>query len=137
MLFDPFTMLDEMLKEPVRAFVPASDITVSDGDVVVTMDLPGFSREDVELEVLGGYLTVRGERVRPQLAEGTRLTHGERLFGAFERRIRLPEGVDADAITASMDNGVLSLIIPKPEAMKPRAIEIQAGGDRQLTAGTV
>ena len=54
-------------------------------------------------------------------------------MGAFERRIRLPKGVDSDSITASMENGVLSLIVPKPEAMKPKTIAIGAGTEqRQL-----
>lgn len=114
-------------------FLPPADVTVSDGDLVLTMDLPGVTADDLEIEVVDGTLAVRGERRRPKLAEGTRWTHMERAFGRFDRRINLPEGVDPDKVTASFDNGVLSLIVPKPERMIPRTIAIgSAGGQRQL-----
>jgi len=137
MLFDPFAPFDQLTRTVARsAFLPPADVTVSDGDVVLTMDLPGLTAEDLQLEVLDGHLVVRGERRRPEVTEGTRWTHSERTFGAFERRLRLPDGVDPDRITASMDNGVLSLIVPKPERMRPRAIQIQSGGQRELAATT-
>lgn len=115
------------------AFSPPLDLTVSDGDVVLTMDLPGFTADDISVELVGGHLIVRGERQRPEVSEGTVWAHSERTFGRFERRVRMPEGVDADAITASMDNGVLSLIVPKPERMRPKSIAIgSSGGQRRL-----
>jgi len=87
------------------------------------------------IEVLNGELVVRGERMRPELAEGSRWAFTERTFGRFERRLQLPRGVDPDAITASMDNGVLSLIVPRPEALKPRTIQIGSGTQqRELEA---
>jgi HSP20 family protein len=82
-------------------------------------------------------LVVRGERKRPELADGTTFAHVERGFGAFERRIRVPRGVDADHITASLDDGVLSLIVPKPEQLKPKTIPIGSGtGQRELETTT-
>ena len=135
MIFDPFLTLDPIFTPRVRSFLPPADITVSDTDLVLTMDLPGLTAEDLDIQVLDGQLILRGERKRPEPSGGSRFTHSERLFGAFERRVRLPGGVDPEAITASMDSGVLSLIVPKPEKLKPRAIEIQPGGARQLTAG--
>jgi HSP20 family protein len=63
--------------------------------------------------------------------------HRERAFGAFERRIKVPDGVDPDGITASLDNGVLSLIVPKPERLKPKTIAISPGSEqRQLETAT-
>ena len=119
---DVFTPLSV---QPNRAtFLPAADVTVSDSDLVLTLDLPGFTADDLEIEVVDGYLAVRGERKRPETAEGTRWAHNERAFGRFERRITLPDGVDPDAITATMDKGVLSLIVPKPARMIPRTIAI-------------
>jgi HSP20 family protein len=118
------------------AFRPPADVTVSDGDIVLTMDLPGLTAADLTIELVEGYLAVRGERPVPQVAEGSRRVHGERGFGRFERRLKLPEGIDPDKVTASMDHGVLSLIVPKPERMVPRTIEIGSGDDqRQIGAG--
>jgi HSP20 family protein len=136
MLFDPFAGFGPAFRTAGRAgFLPAVDATVGENDIVITIDLPGLTAEDVEIELLKGELYVRGERTRPQPAEGTQWAHSERTFGSFERRIGLPEGVDPDAITASMDNGVLSLIIPKPEAIKPRTIAIGSGSEQRQLAG--
>src|SRR4051794_11478243 len=71
-------------------------------------------------------LVVRGRRTRPELEEGSTWAHAERPFGAFERRVQLPEAVDADAITANMDAGVLSLIVPKPDRLTPKSIPIKS-----------
>jgi HSP20 family protein len=128
---DVFTPLSAHLNR--STFLPPADVTVSDSDLVLTLDLPGLTADDLEIELVDGYLAVRGERKRPEAAEGTRWAHNERAFGRFERRITLPDGVDPDAITATMDNGVLSLIVPKPARMIPRTIAIGSGTDqRQL-----
>ncbi len=132
---DVFTPVSAQLNR--AAFLPAADVTVSDSDLVLTLDLPGLTADDLEIELADGYLSVRGERKRPEVAQGTRWAHNERTFGRFERRIALPDGVDPDAITATMDKGVLSLIVPKPERMIPRAIQIGAGSEhRELETTT-
>ena len=126
LLFDPFAPFDSFVPRASgrAAFVPAADISVSQNDLVLTMDLPGLTADDLEIELHDGDLVVCGERRRPQLQEESRWVHAERTFGAFERRVKLPDGIDPDAITASMADGVLSLIVPKPERMKPRTIAI-------------
>jgi HSP20 family protein len=135
-LTDPFLPFFSLPRTNV--FVPATDVTVGEGDLVLTLDLPGLTAEDVSIELADGTLTVRGERNRPQLADGATWVHAERAFGAFERRITVPKGVDADRIAASMDNGVLSLIIPKPDRLKPKTIAIgSATEQRRLEAATV
>jgi HSP20 family protein len=128
LLTDPFAPFFTSVPR-AATFLPPADVTVSEGDLVLTLDLPGLTADDVSIELVDGFLTIRGERKRPQLAEGTSWVHSERAFGAFERRIAVPKGVDADAIMASMDNGVLSLIVPKPDRLKPKAIAIASGGD--------
>jgi HSP20 family protein len=133
--FDPFEpLVSQLARTP--AFVPATDVAVSDGDLVLSMDVPGLTEDDLSIELVDGYLVVRGERSRPDVGESANLTHLERAFGTFERRIKVPDGVDADAITASLDNGVLSLIVPKPERLKPRAINIgSARRELETTTG--
>ena len=138
MLFDPFAPLDQLLSRPGGrvAFVPATDVVTGEGDMVLTMDLPGLTTDDLNIEVLDGVLSVKGERKRPELPEHARWGHAERMFGAFERKIGLPDGVDPERIMASMENGVLSLIVPKPERMKPRTVQITSGEKRELTTAT-
>jgi HSP20 family protein len=135
MLFsDAFLPLTSMAR---TAYLPPVDVTVSEGDLVLAFDVPGLTADDLSIELHGGELIVRGERRRPQVADGTQWAHAERGFGKFERRIRVPEGVDPDAMTASLDNGVLSLIVPKPERLKPRSITIGTGeGQRELETTT-
>lgn len=135
--FDPFAPLSTLVRSPLRnlAFVPAADVSVSDNDIVLTLDVPGLTAEDVDIEVVDNTLVVRGERRRGDAPEGTHYAHLERGVGRFERSVRLPVGVDADAVTASLENGVLSLIVPKPAEARPRAIPIESGDRaKELTA---
>ena len=135
MLFaDAFTPFSAYSHRP--AFLPAADVTVSDTDLVLTMDLPGLTADDLQIELADGHLSVRGERRRPELADGTRWAHAERAYGRFERRIALPDGVDPGAITASFDNGVLSLIVPKPDRFVRRTIAIGGGEARREIEST-
>jgi HSP20 family protein len=106
------------------AFLPAADLVVSESDLVLTLDLPGLTPEDLEIEVQNDQLTVRGERKPREAGDATSYLYAQRPFGAFEHRIPIPDGVDADSITASMQHGVLSLIVPKPEPVKPKKIAI-------------
>lgn len=127
LVFDPF------LTRPLGpvGFVPSADIVVGENDLVLTLDVPGLTAEDLDIQLFDRDLIVRGERRFPELAEGTAWAHRERGFGSFERRIRLPDGVEADMITANVENGVLSLIVAKPERMRPRTISIGSGAARK------
>ena len=136
LVFDPFAPLFPRVSG-AAAFTAPADVTVGESDLVLTMDLPGLTAEDLEIEMLDGDLSVRGERRRPEVGEGKSFVHAERPFGRFERRIKLPDGVDPDSIMARMDNGVLSLIVPKPERLKPRSIAIGTGSEqRELETAT-
>ena len=129
LVFDPFTPL--FARTHGNAFTAPADVTVGDTDLVLTMDLPGLTAEDLAIELVDGYLSVRGERPRPKVGEGKSFVHAERPFGTFERRIKLPDGVDPDSIMARMDNGVLSLNVPKPERLTPRSISIGTGSEQR------
>ena len=130
LVFDPFTPLFQRLGG-TAAFSAPADVVVGENDLVLTMDLPGLTSEDLEIDLSDGFLSVRGERRPPEVGEGKSFVHTERPFGAFERRIKLPDGVDPDSIMARMDNGVLSLIVPKPERLKPRTIAIGTDNSEQ------
>jgi HSP20 family protein len=108
------------------AFLPPADFMMSSGDLVLTLDLPGLTTDDIDIELVDDALTVRGVRKRPEVADGTTWALAERAFGAFERTFRVPRGVDPDSIAATMENGVLSLIIPKPDRLQPKRIAVGA-----------
>ena len=145
LLFEPFAPLFELSREVDRrlasglaapSFVPATDVVVTHDDVRVVMDVPGLKVEDLTIELQNDVLTVRGERPFPTVpedeqSEGRVWQRLERGFGKFERVLSVPHGLDADQITASMADGVLTLHIPKPEVRRPRRIEITTGRQAQ------
>jgi HSP20 family protein len=103
------------------------DLFETADDFVLRADLPGLKQEDVTIEVEDNHLTLSGERARDPREGQDGFFRLERPAGAFARTLTLPKGVDAEAITASFADGVLEVSIPKPEAVKPRRIEINAG----------
>jgi HSP20 family protein len=108
------------------AWVPVMDIHEGEKDYTVRVELPGVDPSQVELNVEGTLLTLRGEKkdVRETESKGFRRT--ECVYGAFERSLMLPEGVDSAAIAAEGANGVLTVRIPKVPAAAARRIQIQA-----------
>jgi HSP20 family protein len=113
---------------PSRRWVPAMDLAETQDAYVLRADLPGLSPEDVKIELENRVLTVSGERKAEQRSEESGWMRIERSFGAFRRSLTVPAGVDAAAITAAFDNGVLTVTVPKPEQAKPRRVEIAVEG---------
>jgi HSP20 family protein len=115
----------------VSSFIPPADLIVGDDGVTVYMDVPGLNADSLEIELENDTLTVRGERPYPYQrsdGDGQVVRHVERRFGRFERSLRVPRGMNPDAVEAQVANGVLTLHIPKPEELKPHRIEVKAGG---------
>jgi len=116
---------------------PAMDLVEAEDHYVLRADLPGLSEEDVSIEVNDNVLTISGERSDEHEEKRQGWLRVERSFGRFSRSLTLPEGIDPDAITAEFERGVLSITVPKPEARKPRRVQISAsgskGGDAQRT----
>ena len=108
----------------LRRWVPAMDLVEAGDQFILRADLPGMSEEDVHVEFEDGTLTVSGERKAEHEEHEEGFHRVERAFGAFSRSLTLPKGIDADAVTAGFDRGVLEIRIPKPEQRKPRRIEI-------------
>jgi HSP20 family protein len=108
----------------LRRWMPAMDLVESGDHFVLRADLPGMSEEDVSIEFEDGTLTLSGERKAEHEENEEGFHRVERSFGAFSRSLTLPQGTDADAVTAKFDRGVLEVRIPKPEQRKPRKIEI-------------
>ena len=138
MMLEPLAPLFELQRDlnrlvaptgAVTSFVPPADVLVSDEEVTVHMDVPGLGAQSLEIELENDVLTVRGERAYPyEAGAGARAWQRvERGFGRFERSLRVPRGLDADAIEANVADGVLTLRLPKPEPLKPRRVPIGAG----------
>jgi HSP20 family protein len=106
---------------------PALDVVESDEAVTVRVDLPGLSPDAVQVEIDGDLLTIRGEMGETDDDENARYHYRERRQGAFKRTLRLAETLDAANATATFENGVLSLVLPKLPETQPRRIEVKTG----------
>jgi HSP20 family protein len=116
----------------LRRWMPAMDLLETDDHFVLRADLPGMGEEDVKIELEDNTLTVSGERKAEHESKGEGFYRVERASGSFSRSLNLPQGVDAEAVSASFDRGVLEVRIPKPEQRKPRRIEIGAAGQKTI-----
>src|SRR5919199_5432497 len=108
----------------MRRWMPAMDLLETADHFVLRADLPGMSQEDVNIELEDSTLTISGERKTEHETNEEGYYRVERASGSFSRSLTLPKGIDAEAVTASFDRGVLEVRIPKPEQRKPRRIEI-------------
>lgn len=106
-----------------RSWIPPVDIVETDGAFVATVDLPGLTKDDIDLSLEENVLTLSGQRNKEHVEEG-KLRRVERVFGSFSRSFTVPRGVDAAKVSAKFENGVLSLTLPKSEVAQLRKIEI-------------
>lgn len=146
MLRDPFTALDDPLTNMRRALdrlgavnfrrMPellaeegrlALDVREEDGAFIVEASVPGFAKDEVNVEVADGALTIRAERETEEERKEAHYYYRERYRGSVDRRVELP-GIAADAeVEATLKDGVLSLRIPVAEESKTRRVEISEG----------
>ncbi len=111
-----------------RAF-PALNVWEDNDCVFVEAELPGVAMEDIEINVVGGELSIKGSRkpVKTINGNGNPTYHRqERVFGEFSRFLTLPDAIDAEKVEAVLKNGVLSVKLPKAETAKPRRIQVSA-----------
>ncbi len=134
--FDSSTPSTRSGRSGARRWIPAMDVAETEEHFVLRTDLPGLSESDVKIEVEDNVLTISGERKSEHEQNGKGYHRVERSFGAFSRSLTLPEGVDADAIQANFDSGVLEVQIPKPEQHKPRKVQISLGGATKSIEGS-
>ncbi len=108
---------------PARAFLPPTDIFESDDVLTIVMEMPGVDREDVDVNVENGVLRVEG-RLDFSKYEGMQPVYTEYNIGHYRRSFSLSSKVDQDRISAQMQDGVLTLLLPKAEEAKPRRISV-------------
>ena len=107
-------------------FSPPMEVFEREGHLIVRADLPGLTKDDVHVEVTDEALTIEGERRSEHEERQGGVLHSERRYGRFRRQIPLPEGVNAEQVTASFKDGVLEVSMPAPQRQaRGRRIEIQ------------
>jgi HSP20 family protein len=103
-------------------FTPPADVEETDDTYLVAIELPGVRDQDLDIEIAGRRLTVRGERKETERVGIVR--RRERKVGRFQYEVTLPGNVDEDGINASLDRGVLMVRVPKPASDRPRRVEV-------------
>jgi HSP20 family protein len=108
------------------SWMPAMDVSETDEQIVLTVELPGMRAEDVEVSVEDSTLTVGGSRELSSEVEQERYHRIERRYGAFRRAVTLPPQVDTSKVDARFSDGVLRIEIPKVEKAEPTKITVKA-----------
>jgi HSP20 family protein len=125
-LFENTLGLDMMSSAP-RIWGLNLDVSETDDQFKVKASVPGLNPDQIDITLEKNVLTIKGETETEDEQEGEVYHLRERRFGSFSRSITLPGQVDPDAVSASYDNGVLTVTVPKTEEAKPRRIPIHNG----------
>ncbi|HXF93425.1 MAG TPA: Hsp20/alpha crystallin family protein [Nitrospiraceae bacterium] len=142
--WDPFRELEELSERLNRVFgrpsvrrdnnkealtvadwIPAVDISESEGEYLIKAELPGVKKEDIKVTLQEGVLTIQGERKQEKEEKGRKYHRIERSYGTFMRSFTLPDSVDDSKVSAEFKDGLLYLHVPKSEKAKPKAIEVK------------
>lgn len=109
----------------MNAAVPAMDVTERENEYVIRMDMPGASREDIDITLADGVLTICGEvKRRHEEKAGDRVIREERSYGKLSRSVRLGSHINEKQVAANYKDGVLELTLPKAEEVKPKKITV-------------
>lgn len=118
---DTMTALERMFDRPfaMQAWTPSLELFQKEDRLIARVEVPGLKKEQITIEVADGRLTVRGERRREEEVRQAHAVRSEREYGTFSRSFTLPEGVRPEAITATMTEGVLEIVVPLPVKAAP------------------
>jgi len=121
-------IMDEFFNDALSArrdnFVPSIDISESDDSFLISAELPGMSKEDIDISLENGRLSISGERSFEKEEKNKKFHRVETKYGSFERSFQLPDNVDEESISASYENGLLNITIEKSEQEVKKQIEI-------------
>jgi HSP20 family protein len=137
--FHPFAglhrELDRMLEDfgrfpsfgslETKGLMPATDVVETDKEIEITAELPGLEEKDVQIDLSDNVLTIRGEKKAEKEEKDKNYRLVERSYGSFYRSLELPAGVDANAVKATIANGVLKVTVPKPAPAQAKKIEVK------------
>lgn len=121
-LSDLGSELSQLFEAPLTGWLPALDVQENKDNYTVRVEVPGLRREDIEVALEDGALTISGERKTETPVEGTEVHRQERFYGKFARVITLPTVVAADKVKAQYKDGILTVTLAKAEEAKPKQI---------------
>ncbi|MDB6147379.1 MAG: heat shock protein Hsp20 [Spartobacteria bacterium] len=104
-------------------WTPALDLYQNNDNIIAMIELPGMQKEDIEISLHDGMLTISGER-KDETQDGERAERSERYVGTFRRSVTLPTRVDANKVNATYKDGILTVTLPKAEEAKPKQIQV-------------
>lgn len=108
-----------------RTWTPAVDVSETETEIVLHAELPGMKKDDIELQLTGDTLTLRGERKRESSTRSENYHRIERQYGSWQRIFQIETPIEAQNVSADYANGVLTVRLPKQVAPQPRQIEIK------------
>ena len=111
----------------VADWTPSVDISETEGEYQIKVEIPDVKKEDVKVTLEDGVLTIQGQRKQEKEETGTKYHRIERSYGSFARTFSLPDVIETDKVKAEFKDGVLNLYLPKSEKAKPKAIEVKVG----------
>jgi HSP20 family protein len=124
-LFDaPFSELTRG-SQLLSGWMPALDVHEDKDNLVVTVELPGMKKDEIDISLHDGTLSISGERKSDKNYENAEVYRAERFVGRFQRAVTLPSPVAADKVRAHYKDGILTVTLPKTEESKPRQIDVQ------------
>jgi len=112
-------------EKSISGVFPAINLTENTDNYYVRTELPGVQSQDLDIQATVNSLAISGERKIPEVEANAKYHRREREAGKFSRMIGLPDNINMDAVEAALENGILTIVIPKKEAAKPRQITIK------------
>lgn len=122
---EPFFGAPQLWSQRNEAFPLPLDVIEEEGQYIVKASMPGVEPDQVEITLTDNVLTIKGETKRESEKKESNYHVRERRFGSFMRIVTLPAGVDSEKVEATHENGVLTLRLPKTEAVKPKKIAVK------------
>jgi len=130
MFEDVFSGRQEDKELTPSAWAPAVDIYETENELVLAAEVPGLSEKDVEIKIEDNTLTLKGERRFEKETKEENYHRIERSYGSFYRAFTLPNSIDPEKIQAEHENGVLKVVMPKRQELKPRMVKILKPADK-------
>ena len=126
-LFEGASASEGRTENAPRTWAPAVDVAETEEALIVRAELPGMAREDIDIELSGETLTLRGERKFESEMKKDHYVRIERRYGNFSRSFTLATPIQADKVSASYRDGILEIVLPKSEDTRPRKVQVVAG----------